>query len=210
MRFLRGAGNDRWLANRGLKWAAAMTLLATITLACTAGAGLIQQAVDNGIVVRGTVVTMDANRSILSNGGVFIRGGSIVATWQGARAPAAASRAVVVDLGPKTYIFPGLIDLHDHPTYDVLNPWPAPQSQVQPQLGRPLGTEPYANRYQWNSMMGQGSPELRRLVDSPQTLLTNPAGLGLGTQVVKYAEVRAPWEVKPRWRVRTIRSPIGL
>ena len=168
-------------------------LLVPALILCTpyAHAGLIQQAVDNGILIRGTVVTMDANRAVLRNGGVFIRGNTIVATWRGGHAPAATSGTVVVDLGPRTYIFPGLIDLHDHPAYDIYSLWPAPTSQVQPLLGRLLGTEPYANRYQWNNMMGNGSPELRRLVEAPETLLTNPAGLGLLTQVVKYAEVRA-------------------
>jgi cytosine/adenosine deaminase-related metal-dependent hydrolase len=156
-----------------------------------ARSGPIQQAGDNAIVVRGTVVTMNAKGAILRNGGVFVRGGSIVATWQGARVPAVAAGAIQLDLGHDAYIFPGLIDLHDHPTFDFLSLWPAPTSQVQPQLGRPLGTEPYANRYQWNDMMGNASPELRRLVDTPQTLLTSPAGLGLQTQVVKFAEVRA-------------------
>lgn len=158
----------------------------------TAHAGLIQQALDGGIVVRGTVVTMDEGRNILRNGGVFIRGGTIVATWQGSHAPAEAAGAIVVDLGARTYIFPGLINLHDHPTYNVLSLWPAPSSHAQPTLGRPLGTEPYANRYQWNRMTGNvQAPEFPRLVGTPHALLTNPAGLGLNTQVMKYAEVRA-------------------
>jgi hypothetical protein len=134
---------------------------------------------------------MDAQRSILHNGGVFVRGDSIVAAWQGSHTPPEASSAVVIDLGPKGLIFPGLINLHDHPAYDVLSSWPAPSSYGQPQMGRPLGSEPYANRYQWNLMMGQAPLEYRRLVENPHGLLTSRVGLGLGSQVVKYAEVRA-------------------
>jgi cytosine/adenosine deaminase-related metal-dependent hydrolase len=158
-----------------------------------AKAGLTKQAVEGGIVIHGTVVTMDGDRTILHNGGVFIRGERIVAAWQGSHVPPEAAGAVHVDLGPKTLIFPGLIDLHDHPTYDFLHLWPAPSSHRQPLLGRPLGTEAYADRYQWNLMMGRGPTEFRRLVDTPQRLVTTPPpfGLGLGALAVKYAEVRA-------------------
>jgi len=168
-------------------------VFAALPLGWAAGvnAGLAPQAVDGGIVIHGTVVTMDHDRSILKNGGVFVRGGQIVATWQGSHVPPDASSAVHVDLGPKTLIFPGLINLHDHPTYDVLNLWPPPSSHRQPLQGRPLGTEPYANRYQWNRMLNLAPPEELRLIDTPQTLLTNNAGLGFGAMVGKYAEVRA-------------------
>jgi len=151
-----------------------------------------QQAFDpsTGILLRGTVVTMDSTGTILRNGNVLVRDGRIIATWQGTKAPTGTliNNAVAVDLGPATLIFPGLINLHNHPTYDMLELWPAPSSHVQTALGRPLGTEPYANRYQWNQMP---PPEFRRLIDSPQLLLNSPIGLNLYPEVGKYAEVQA-------------------
>jgi 5-methylthioadenosine/S-adenosylhomocysteine deaminase len=136
---------------------------------------------------------MDATETILRNGNVLIRDGKIVATWQGTKAPSgvAVSGAIVVDLGSSGLIFPGLINLHDHPTYDMLEPWPAPSSHVQAALGRPLGTEPYANRYQWNMVGVTSPPEFRRLVDSPQILLLSSSGLNLYPEVGKYGEVQA-------------------
>jgi cytosine/adenosine deaminase-related metal-dependent hydrolase len=136
---------------------------------------------------------MDASERILRNGGLLIRDGKIVATWQGARVPngVTVGNALDIDLGPKTLIFPGLINLHNHPTYNVLELWPAPSSHAQPDLGRPLGTESYANRYQWNRLGVTSPPEFRRLVDTPQTFLTSPIGLNLFPQVGKYAEVKA-------------------
>jgi 5-methylthioadenosine/S-adenosylhomocysteine deaminase len=145
-----------------------------------------------GMILRGTVVTMDDEHRVLEHGSVLVREDRIVAIWEGRQAPrgTAVGDAITVDLGPSALIFPGLIDLHDHPTYGVLHAWPAPSSHVQPALGRPLGTEPYANRYQWNRMMGAAPPEERRLLDSPQVALS-PQGLDLHAEVVKYHEVEA-------------------
>jgi len=168
-------------------------LAAVIALDSAAG----QQPFDpaRGILLRGTVVTMDAAGTILHNGNVLIRDGKIVATWIGAVPPKGTllGNAVQIDLGSKGVIFPGLINLHDHPTFDMLELWPAPSSHVQENLGRPLGTEPYANRYQWNGMMASSvqPPEFRRLVDTPSSLLNSPIGLNLYPEVGKYAEVKA-------------------
>ena len=118
----------------------------------------------------------------------------------------------MVDLGPKTYIFPGLIDLQ---TIHVRRAEPAGRHRSRRSshsLGRPLGTEPYAKPLPVEQHDGSGArPSSGAIVGSPQTLLTNPAGLGLGSQVVEVRRGSArSWEVKPRWRVRPIRSPIGL
>jgi cytosine/adenosine deaminase-related metal-dependent hydrolase len=146
-----------------------------------------------GIVLHGTVVTMDAAGTIIHNGNVLVRDGRIVATWNGQRPPQGTEigSAIQIDLGSRVLIFPGLINLHNHPTYNMLELWPAPSSHVQAALGRPLGTEPYANRYQWNLMLDNASPELRRLVDTPKRLLNSPIGLNLYPEVGKYAEVKA-------------------
>src|SRR5215204_1025845 len=148
---------------------------------------------ERGIVLRGTVVTMDAARTILNKGKVLIRNGKIIATWEGPAAPEGVpvGNAVEIDLGPKALIFPGLINLHNHPTYAFLNPWLAPSSHIQSALGRPLGTEPYANRYQWNIVSGTSPPEFRRLVDNPHNLLVSPQGLNLYPEIGKYAEIKA-------------------
>src|SRR5207244_1692039 len=103
----------------------------------------------------------------------------------------AVNSAVVIDLGSTGLILPGLINLHNHPTYDTVEPWPTPSSHVQAALGRPLGTEPYANRYQWNTAVGNSPPEFLRLVANPQSLLNSPMGLNLYPEVGKYGEVQA-------------------
>lgn len=139
------------------------------------------------ILLHGTVVTMNPARAILKDGHVLVRSGKIVAVWQGNSPPSRIQigGTVSIDPGSETLIFPGLINLHDHPSFDVLHLWPTPSSHVQPDSGRPNGTEPYGNRYQWNQ--DPYSPEYARLVDGPYSRLTN----GLFAQALEYAEVRA-------------------
>jgi hypothetical protein len=122
-----------------------------------------------------------------------VRNDRIVALWQGENPPfgTLVGDADIVDFGPTALIFPGMINLHDHPTFDMLRLWPAPSSDAQPTLGRPLGTEPYADRYQWNDMLGASTPEFRRLVENPQLALVSGLGLNLNTEMVKYAKVKA-------------------
>jgi cytosine/adenosine deaminase-related metal-dependent hydrolase len=122
-----------------------------------------------------------------------VRNGQIVALWRGENPPFGTpiGEAEIVDFGPTALIFPGMINLHDHPTFDMLRLWPAPSSDAQPTLGRPLGTEPYADRYQWNDMLGFSPPEFRRLVENPQLALVSSLGLNLNTEMVKYAKVKA-------------------
>src|SRR3984957_6915069 len=145
------------------------------------------------LVLRGTVVTMNDQHTVIENGSVLVRNDRIVALWQGPNPPFGTSvgDAEIVDFGPTALIFPGMINLHDHPTFDMLRLWPAPSSDVQGALGRPRGTEPYADRYQWNDISGNATPEFRRLVETPQLALVLKQGLNLNTELVKYAKVKA-------------------
>ncbi len=133
---------------------------------------------------------MDDAHRVLVNGRVLVRHGLIVSVWSGSRVPRGVSlRGVrVVRAGRRGLIFPGLIDIHDHPSYDVLPLWPPPASNRQPQFGRPTGREPYDNRYQWNTT---SSPEYTRLVANPETALAFGDALGLEAQVLVHAEARA-------------------
>jgi hypothetical protein len=146
---------------------------------------------ERGILLKGVVVTMDSRFRVIPDGSVLIRGERIRAVWGGARVPRGVKlgRAVVV-APPGALIFPGLINLHDHPSWSVLPPWPPPSSDVQPMFGRPTGREPYANRYQWNGARGfDDSPlEERRLIGGPHDVLAS--GLGLTAEATKWAELR--------------------
>ncbi|HZN14736.1 MAG TPA: amidohydrolase family protein [Acidimicrobiales bacterium] len=145
------------------------------------------------IVIRGTVVTMDDAHHVIPDGNVLVTGDKVSAVWaDSSPAPTYDTRrATVVNAGPDGLIFPGLINLHDHPTYDALPLWPPPSSHKQAAIGRPLGTEPYANRYQWNRAGVSSPPELARLVQNAQDVLVSSDALGLYVEVLKHAEARA-------------------
>jgi cytosine/adenosine deaminase-related metal-dependent hydrolase len=145
-----------------------------------------------GMVIDGTIVTMNGTRDVIRHGHVLIRGGQIEAIWQGPDAPPDLdlTGAVRVDAGPGAAIYPGLINLHDHPLFDALPVWVPPTSHVQAALGRPTGLEPYANRYQWNIVGSTSPPEYRRLVANAQGILNDPLALNLSAESVKYAEVK--------------------
>jgi hypothetical protein len=110
-----------------------------------------------GVLIEGaTVVTMDARHDVVPFGSVLVRDGKIVAVWSGPKPPkgVVVGNATVVKAGPLDLLFPGLINLHDHPSFDVLPVWLPPSSDAQLAVGK-AGTDPYANRYQWGA---DGSP----------------------------------------------------
>jgi len=144
------------------------------------------------VLLEGTIVTLNAARDVIPEGRVLVRDGRIAAIWRGANPPAGVDLAAVVHapLGPHAYIYPGLINLHDHPFYDVLPLWQTPSSHRQPALGRPQGTEPYANRYQWNSTGMAPPAEAVRLISNSSTMLTAASGLGRLAEVITFGKAR--------------------
>jgi 5-methylthioadenosine/S-adenosylhomocysteine deaminase len=142
----------------------------------------------HGLLIDGaTVVTMNDEHTVIPHGRVLVRDGRIVAVWAGPQAPTGVEvgDARVIAAGPQDLLFPGLIDLHDHPREDFLEAWLPPAADAIPAQGK-AGGDPYANRYQWAS-----SADKERLVENAASVLAEPIGLGLGGEVVKYAEVAA-------------------
>jgi hypothetical protein len=163
--------------------AAGVTALAVVVLAVAARG---QSAATPALLIEGTVVTMDDTHHVLAQGRVLVRDGLILAVWSGPTPNGVSTDgARVVTAGPRGLVFPGLIDLHDHPSYDVLPLWVPPSSHREPASGRPSGREPYDNRYQWNLA---SPPEYLRLVRNAHTAL---AGLGLERDVLLHAEAQS-------------------
>ena len=170
--------------------------LAVVLMVTTAAPGtqpvLAFSASPPAILLEGTIVTMNAAREVIQHGFVLVRDGRIAAVWRGAHPPRGVdlSGVVRVPLGPHSYIYPGLINLHDHPFYGVLPLWLPPSSHRQPGVGRPLGTEPYGNRYQWNTAGLTQPVEAARLIANPSTILTDGAALGRLIDVIKFGKAR--------------------
>jgi hypothetical protein len=103
------------------------------------------------IVLRGQIVTMDATRRVIRDGLLYIDKGSIVAvTAAGGAVPLGFEGVPVVNT--QGTIFPGLIELHNHLSYDLLRLWAVPRA--------------YSNRGQW-----AGIPEYRSTISGPMKLL---------------------------------------
>ena len=128
-----------------------------------------------GILIRGaTVVTMDTEHSVIHDGQVLVRSGQIAAVWQGRQPPAGldVGNPSIIEADPDDLLFPGLINLHDHPSEDFLYLVLPPSSDAIASQGK-SGTDPYANRYQWRNPATM-PPEFARL-------LINPVGVLVGT-----------------------------
>jgi 5-methylthioadenosine/S-adenosylhomocysteine deaminase len=116
----------------------------------------------------GKVVTMNAAADVLDHGVVYIVGNRIAAV-QPASAPRPDGFGGCPLLNVGGTIFPGLIELHNHLSYNVLSLWHVPQ--------------PFETRDQWRS-----HPDRRRLISGPLELLTNQPGYS--EAIVRYVECK--------------------
>src|SRR5215210_727186 len=118
--------------------------------------------------LEGRVVTMDSSFSVLERGTVYVGGGRIAAIVpSGAPAPPDFQEAPVISA--RGTIYPGLVDLHNHLSYDALTLWRVP--------------ELYTNRDQWGR-----HPDYRKLISGPMTVLGKSPGFV--EAVVRYVECK--------------------
>lgn len=118
--------------------------------------------------LEGRIVTMNAADTVLARGTIYIDAGRIAAVLRtGAPAPAGFENAPVIKTGGT--IYPGLIELHNHLSYNVLGLWSVPKK--------------YTNRDQWG-----GTPVYRKLISGPMTVLGKTAGYV--EAVVRYVECK--------------------
>jgi 5-methylthioadenosine/S-adenosylhomocysteine deaminase len=111
--------------------------------------------------LRGTLVTPGG---IVENGVVVVRQGKIEAAGAKAKVPA---NVTVIDT--HAIIAPGLVDLHNHLTWNVFPRW------------HPI--EEFGNRYDW-----QQKPIYQTLIESPHASMVAD---GLECEMERYAEVKA-------------------
>src|ERR1700733_11182109 len=122
---------------------------------------LLAQTPSTTFALRGTLVTPGG---IVENGTVVIQQNKIVAVGAKVKLP---PNSTVLDTGG--VIAPGLIDLHNHLTYNVFPRW------------HPI--EEFANRYDW-----QQKPIYQTLIESPHAGMVAD---GLECEMERYAEVKA-------------------
>ncbi len=101
-------------------------LLAAISIAfaaCGPAETVVPAATEDAVdllILGGTVVTMDADRRIIEDGGLAVRDGEIVAIGTRAEIAAAWSAAETIAAGPRDMVIPGLINGHGHAAMTLL------------------------------------------------------------------------------------------
>jgi 5-methylthioadenosine/S-adenosylhomocysteine deaminase len=103
--------------------------------------------------IGGRVVTMDDGKHVVEDGVVYVKGGTIAAVQKASAPPPSGFEQVDV-ADTRGTIYPGLIDLHDHMSYNALQLWDVPKL--------------YTNRDQW----AQGDT-YRKLITGPMKVLAH-------------------------------------
>jgi len=109
------------------------------------------------LALAGQIVTMDGSTTVLKHGVIFMERGSISAVQESGQAPPSRFESLAITDSGGT-IFPGLIELHNHLSYNILKLWDVPKA--------------YGNRGQW-----AGIPEYRQLISGPMKKIGTTPGL---------------------------------
>jgi 5-methylthioadenosine/S-adenosylhomocysteine deaminase len=118
--------------------------------------------------IRGRIVTMDAAGTVIPDGVVYIAGTRIAAV-QPASAPAPAGFEAVRPLRTAGTVYPGMIELHNHLSYNCLRLWQVPRR--------------FSNRGQWSV-----GPDYRRLISGPMQVIGKTPTLV--PSLVRYVEAK--------------------
>ncbi len=118
--------------------------------------------------LRGRIVTMNSSRSIIDDGIIYINKGSIIAVDK-ATAPAPAGFDGIEVINTDGTMYPGLIELHNHLSYNILRLWQVPKQ--------------YTNRDQW-----AGTGEYRKIISGPMNVLGKTPGFV--EAIVRYVECK--------------------
>ena len=118
----------------------------------------------------GRIVTMTAEGDVIKSGTIFIEDNRIAAIVpKGQPAPAGFEAVVAVATGGT--IYPGLIELHNHLSYNILPLWRVPQ--------------PYGNRDQW-----QNAKSYKTSVTGPMSAIALADDGSLLPALVRYVEAK--------------------
>jgi cytosine/adenosine deaminase-related metal-dependent hydrolase len=117
----------------------------------------------------GKVVTMDSHLTVIDKGVVYVHRDTIEAV-QPADAPPPAGFENCLQIRTKGTIYPGLIELHNHLSYNILPPWNVPKK--------------YSNRERWRA-----APDYRKYVSGPLRMLAKERR-GYLAALVRYVECK--------------------
>jgi hypothetical protein len=137
--------------------------------ACEGGVASIAGGAEDRILLRGTIVA----ESGIIEGEILIDGNEIACIAASCAADPGADGATIVETGG--YIYPGLIDAHNHILFDIFD-----EDDWSP-------TEPYTNHDQWAD-----NAEYEVVVDAKQDMNGEMGSdIELGCEMDKYGEMKA-------------------
>jgi 5-methylthioadenosine/S-adenosylhomocysteine deaminase len=129
--------------------------------------GPIDPANGGTFALRGRVVTMDQNRTVLDDGVVYVRDGGVLVVQPAAAAAPGGFPAAPTQTGGT--IYPGLIELHNHLSYNALQLWQVPKL--------------YGDRGQWGR-----TPEYAQAITGPMDVIGRSPSLL--PAVIRYVEAK--------------------
>jgi|ADGO01.1.fsa_nt_gi Imidazolonepropionase and related amidohydrolases len=119
-------------------------------------------------ILQGRIVTMNAQFKVIDAGRIYLADGLINAVRSAtASPPRGFESAPIIDTGGT--IYPGLIELHNHLSYDALQLWQVPRI--------------FAHRGQWSN-----HPDKKRLISQPMSVLASIGGMI--EALVRYVEAK--------------------
>src|SRR5215467_13482621 len=121
-------------------------------------------------ILTGRVVTMNASRTVLESGAIYVDGNTITAVADANdNPPDGFAGAAIIDT--QGVLFPGLIELHNHLSYNILQLWSVPKL--------------FQDRGQW-----QRHPQYIQLVNGPMLLLSKSSDPRILAAIARYAETK--------------------
>ena len=135
-------------------------------------------------LLKGRVVTMVSENSVINQGNVLVRDGKIDAVWSSSSSvPITADLTNAQVIETNGTIYPGLIDLHNHMHYNHIPLWDFNVHLNENQKSAEGG---YTNRGQWSDNYDY-QPSITWMKNNVQS----NSQWGMATEQMKYAEVQA-------------------
>ena len=118
--------------------------------------------------LEGRIMTMDSSETVLDRGVVYVDAGRIMGVQPEKASPPPGFENISI-IKTRGTIYPGLIELHNHLSYNILKLWDVPKS--------------YTNRDQWS-----GTPTYQKLISGPMKVLSQTPGYL--PAIVRYVECK--------------------
>ena len=127
---------------------------------------------DAGVVLIGKIITMNNAGEVLANARLWLKGGKIEAIAKMGEALPDASKDAV-EIATNGAIYPGMIDLHNHPEYAHYPVLPI--------------SKKYRDRYEWRWY----DDDYNKRITFPQIVLERAQYYDLGIEIGRYGEYKA-------------------